>query len=71
MEEQNIKLGLSKLDQAAADVEVLKEELAKKGVTLKQATEETDKLLKKLDVENKKADKKSQEVNATTEACTA
>ena len=71
MEESNIKLGLDKLDQAAADVEVLKAELATKGVTLREATEETDKLLKKLDVENQKADKKSKEVNATTEACTA
>ena len=50
-------------------MELLKEDLAKKGVTLKAATEETDKLLKVLDVENKKADKKASEVNAVTEAC--
>jgi len=36
---------------------------------LKSAVEATAKLLEFLDVENKKADIKSQEVNAVTEAC--
>ena len=63
--------GLDKLATAAADVENLKIDLAKKGITLREATDETDKLLKVLDVENKKADKKASEVNAVTQACMA
>ena len=70
-EEQNVVRGLDKLQQAAGDVELLKVELAKKAVKLNEATEETNKLLKVLDVENKKADKKASEVNAVTVACTA
>jgi len=46
---------------------VLKEENAK----LDAATEATNKLLKELDEKNKKADIKSEEVNAVTEACEA
>ena len=69
VDEQNIISGLDKLAKAGADVEVLKQELAKKGVTLKAATEETDRLLKTLDVENKRADVKAKEVNAVTQAC--
>lgn len=69
VDEQNIISGLDKLAKAGADVEVLKQELAKKGVTLKAATEDTDRLLKTLDVENKRADVKAKEVNAVTQAC--
>ena len=70
-EESNVVTGLAKLQEAAADVETLKVDLAAKAVKLKAATEDTDKLLKVLDVENKKADKKASEVNAVTVACTA
>ena len=69
-EEQNVVRGLEKLAQASSDVEELKVELAEKGKILKVATEETDKMVKQLDIENKKADKKATEVNAVTEACT-
>ena len=69
VDEQNIISGLEKLATAGADVEVLKQDLAKKGVILKTATEDTDRLLKTLDVENKRADVKAKEVNAVTEAC--
>ena len=65
-DEGNIISGLDKLAKAGADVELLKKDLAVKGQTLKQATEETDKLLKTLDVENKRADVKAKEVNAVT-----
>ena len=68
-DESNIVSGLDKLAKAGADVELLKKDLAVKGTTLKQATEETDKLLKTLDVENKRADVKAKEVNAVTQAC--
>ena len=70
-EEQNVVRGLEKLEQAAGDVELLKIDLAAKAIKLKAATEDTDKLLIVLDVENKKADKKANEVNAVTEACIA
>ena len=45
VDEQNIISGLDKLAKAGADVELLKKDLAEKGVVLKTATEETDKLL--------------------------
>ena len=63
VDEGNILSGLEKLAKAGADVEVLKADLAKKGVVLKTKTEETDRLLKTLDVENKRADVKAKEVN--------
>jgi dynein heavy chain len=69
VDEGNILSGLEKLAKAGADVEVLKADLAKKGVVLKTKTEETDRLLKTLDVENKRADVKAKEVNAVTQAC--
>ena len=68
-EAANVVLGLAKLADAAADVELLKQDLAEKGKILKVATEETDKMVKQLDIENKKADKKATEVNGVTEAC--
>ena len=69
VEEQNINQGLDKLAEATAGVEELKINLKKEDVVLKSAVEATAKLLEFLDVENKKADIKSQEVNAVTEAC--
>ena len=69
VEEQNINQGLDKLAEATAGVEELKINLKKEDVILKSAVDATAKLLETLDVENKKADIKSQEVNAVTEAC--
>ena len=45
-EAANVVLGLAKLADAAADVELLKQDLAEKGKILKVATEETDKMVK-------------------------
>lgn len=45
--------------------------LAKEQKEVAEATENTNKLLKELDVENKKADKRAKEVDAVTEACLA
>lgn len=69
IEEQNINQGLEKLAEATAGIDELKINLKKEDVILKSAVEATAKLLEFLDVENKKADIKSQEVNAVTEAC--
>ena len=69
VDEQNIISGLDKLAKAGADVELLKKDLAEKGVVLKTATEETDKLLQVLDKENKRADEKAKDVNNVTQAC--
>jgi hypothetical protein len=50
-------------------VEELKIGLKKEEATLKEATEETDKFLKVLEVENKKAKEKADEVAIVTENC--
>jgi len=71
VEEVNIRKGLDRLAEAALGVEELKVNLKKEEVKLKEKQDATDKLLKELDVENKKADLKAQEVNAVTEACIA
>lgn len=68
-EEQNINKGLEKLDEATTDVEAMKIVLKKENADLDAATEATNKLLKELDVKNKAADIKSEEVNKVTEAC--
>ena len=70
IEEVNINNGLDKLAEATTGVEELKIDLKKEEIKLKDAAESTDKLLVELDRENKKADIKSKEVNAVTEACT-
>ena len=70
-EEQNINKGLEKLDEATTDVEAMKIVLKKENADLDAATEATNKLLKELDVKNKAADIKSEEVNKVTEACEA
>jgi len=54
-EESNIKNGLDKLKDAAMGVEELKVDLKKEEVKLKEASDITDKLLKELEVENRKA----------------
>jgi dynein heavy chain, axonemal len=68
-EEQNIVKGLDCLAEAAQGVEELKIDLKKEDIKLKEASEITDKLLKELEVENKKAREKGDEVAIVTENC--
>lgn len=68
-EEQNINKGLIKLDEASTDVEAMKLVLKEENIKLDAATEATNKLLKELDVKNKAADIKAEEVNGVTIAC--
>lgn len=70
-EENNIRKGLDRLAEAALGVEELKVALKKEDIKLKEKQDATEKLLRELDHENKKADAKSQEVNKVTEACMA
>lgn len=69
VEEQNINNGLEKLAEATRGIDELKISLKKEDATLKVAAEQTAALLAELEVENKKADIKAQEVAAVTEAC--
>lgn len=69
VEEGNIVRGLDRLAEASQGVEELKIGLKKEEATLKEATEETDKFLKVLEVENKKAKEKADEVAIVTENC--
>jgi len=69
IEDQNISKGLEKLNEAAAGVEELKIDLKKEEVKLKEASDITDKLLKVLEVENKKAKEKGDEVAIVAENC--
>lgn len=62
VEEQNIIKGLDCLAEAAQGVEELKVNLKKEDVKLKEASEITDKLLKEVEIENKKAKEKGDEV---------
>jgi dynein heavy chain len=70
-EEKNITKGLVRLKEAAEGVEELKIDLKKEEIKLKEASDVTDKLLKELEVENKKAKIKEVEVAAVAEACIA
>jgi len=69
VDEQNIVKGLDKLADASQRVDALKIDLKKEEVKLKEATEVTDKLLKELEVENKKAKQKADEVGVVKDAC--
>jgi dynein heavy chain len=69
VEEQNIVKGLDCLAEAAQGVEELKIDLKKEDIKLKEASEITDKLLKELEVENKKAKEKGDEVAIVAENC--
>lgn len=70
-EENNIRKGLDRLREAAEGVEELKIDLKKEEVKLKEASDITDKLLKELEIENRKAKAKGDEVAAETEKCVA
>lgn len=69
IEDQNISKGLEKLNEAAAGVEELKIDLKKEEIKLKEASDITDKLLKELEIENKKAKEKGDEVAIVAENC--
>jgi hypothetical protein len=55
IEDKNISNGLEKLAEAAAGVEELKIDLKAEEIKLKEASDITDKLLKEVEIENKKA----------------
>ena len=71
VEDQNISKGLEKLNEAAAGVEELKIDLKKEDIKLKEASDITDKLLKELEIENKKAKEKGDEVAIVQTNCIA
>ena len=68
-QEQSIAKGLSKLVEAKSDVEILKDVLVEEDKKIIIATEKTDKLLQDLEVENKKAKKKGDEVAIIKDNC--
>ena len=67
----NIKNGLEKLREASDGVEELKIDLKKEEVKLKEASEVTDKLLAQLEIENRKAKIKEDEVSIVKIKCIA
>jgi dynein heavy chain len=69
IEEANIIKGLDRLAEAAQGVEELKVDLRKEEIKLKEASEITDKLLKEVDIENRKAAAKEAEVQKVTASC--
>jgi hypothetical protein len=71
VEETNINNGLAKLAEATRGIDDLKINLKKEDEILKVAQASTAALLAELEVENKKADIKTSEVAAVTEACIA
>lgn len=68
-EEKDIRNGLDKLAEASQGVEELKIDLKEEDAKLKVAAEQTDKLLKEVEIENLKAKKKGEEVQLVKEAC--
>lgn len=71
MEEKQIIDGLAKLEQAAQGVALMKKDLAVQEEQVRKMTEQTNELLKTLEKENEKADKKAKEVGLLTENCQA
>jgi dynein heavy chain len=69
--ERSINLGLEKLNEATADVEIMKVALAEEEKNLKVAEEATNKLLVKVQSETAKAEKKAAEVGVQKEECLA
>jgi dynein heavy chain len=70
-DQSNIQSGLAKLLEATEGVGEMKKLLQAEDVKLRQATEETNKLIAVLTVENEAAEKKTIEVQGTKEACIA
>lgn len=71
VESQSIVKGLERLAEASAGVEELKIELKQEDIKLKEASDLVDKFVKELEVENKKAQAKAEEVALVTEGCEA
>merc|ERR1719197_1075345 len=71
VQEQSVKLGLEKLDQAAVQVDEMKIHLAEEEKNLKVAEESTNKLLVKVQSETAKAEKKAAEVGVQKDECLA
>mmetsp|Transcript_116894 Transcript_116894/g.162384 ORF Transcript_116894/g.162384 Transcript_116894/m.162384 type:complete len:103 (+) Transcript_116894:3134-3442(+) len=71
VESQSIVKGLERLAEASAGVEELKIELRQEDIKLKEASDLTEKFLKELEVENKKAQIKADEVAIVTQGCEA
>mmetsp|Transcript_34956 Transcript_34956/g.25438 ORF Transcript_34956/g.25438 Transcript_34956/m.25438 type:complete len:963 (+) Transcript_34956:351-3239(+) len=71
VESQSIVKGLERLAEASAGVEELKVELKQEDIKLKDASDLTEKFLKELEVENRKAQTKADEVAVVTETCEA
>lgn len=69
--ESNINTGLEKLIQGAADVEAMKEVLAQEQVKLNKATEDTNRLLAQLQVQQAEAEQESAKVAEIKMACMA
>merc|ERR1719160_1459448 len=69
--ERSINLGLEKLNEAAADVEIMKVALAEEEKNLKVAEDATNKLLVKVQSETAKAEKKAAEVGLQKDECLA
>merc|ERR1719359_1400063 len=62
VQERSINMGLEKLNEAAADVEIMKVALNEEEKNLKVAEDATNKLLVKVQSETAKAEKKAAEV---------
>lgn len=71
LDEINIRKGLDRLAEATIGVEELKIVLKKEDIKLKEKQDATDKLIKEIEIENRKASIKQTEVNKTTESCVA
>jgi dynein heavy chain len=71
VQERAVNMGLEKLNEAAADVEIMKVALAEEEKNLKVAEDATNKLLVKVQSETAKAEKKAAEVGVTKDECLA
>jgi dynein heavy chain len=68
-QESNVNLGLQKLIGGAKDVEEMKKVLAKEQVKLKQATEDTNKMLGSLEVSSMEAKQEGEQVAKIKTKC--
>merc|ERR1719197_2421839 len=71
VQEQSVKLGLTKLNEAVVQVDEMKIHLAEEEKNLKVAEEATNKLLVKVQSETAKAEKKAAEVGLQKDECLA
>merc|ERR1719460_3100684 len=71
VQEQSVKMGLTKLNEAVVQVDEMKIHLAEEEKNLKVAEEATNKLLVKVQSETAKAEKKAAEVGLQKDECLA